>query len=534
MVVGPEQLRLDRHAVECGATAVGLELTPPILDRVVTITGGAGATLEATFSAGAGLGSAALSEAIVHANNRQELLADLCGRLLARADDYTCAALATATKLGLWHPAIAVSPGRETIEACDLPQRGLPWWLDLADEWRQLIHPWRVPLRSANGLTGLDPTELTLIGDRLAREGAAEQALFLYQEANAADRVADSAVSVAGGLAIVGSWAALAQIGEQMARASPAAILDPAGVEDPGAEPSRWRWLPRGILRISPWRHRKPPPRPETAACAPTGSAADDAPSVRLAATVHLLGELRVAFGDRSVEAWVSGRGRAIFEYLVVHRHSRVRRDRLMAVFWPESSAEAARNSLNVAVHGLRQTLRTVAGDRPIVICKERSYFIEPDLDIWVDVEVFEETLKSAEQHLNNDEAVQARTGFELAVSLYQGDFLAEDPDEPWGIVTREHLRLRYLDALDHLARLRFSAEDYVGCTETCLRILSNDACREDAHRLLMRCHSRRGQPQLALRQYHSCAAVLHQELQLSPAPSTTELFYRIQRRESV
>jgi DNA-binding SARP family transcriptional activator len=314
----------------------------------------------------------------------------------------------------------------------------------------------------------------------------------------------------------------IGQLGEQI-----------AGAEDPDGQPSGWRWLSRRTMRASPRRLRKPPHR-EMATHAPTGSVAGDTPEVQPAVTVHLLGELRVAFGDRSVETWASGRGRAIFEYLVVHRHSRVRRDRLMVVFWPESSADAARNSLNVAIHGLRQTLRTVAGDRPIVICKERSYFIEPDLGIWVDIEAFEERLKSAEQHLNTDEAAQAQTDYEMAVSLYQGDFLADDPDEPWGIVTREHLRLRFLDALDQLARLRFSAGDYVGCAETCRRILSYDTCREDTHCLLMRCHSRRGQPQLALRQYHLGAAALRQELQLTPARSTTELFYRIQRRESV
>jgi DNA-binding SARP family transcriptional activator len=522
VILGPEQLRLDQHMAGRGAAAAGLELAPATLDRVVTVTGGAGAALEATFSAGATLGSAALADAITRAGSGQELLADLCGRMLAETDDDTCTALAAATRLGLWHPAITARAGR------DLPQPDSPWWLNLADGWRQLIHAWRAPLRSADRLTGLDPAELTVIGDHLAGEGAAEQALVFYQEAHAADRVADSAVRVAGGLASVGSWAALTQLGEQMARAAPATVVDPAGAEDADAQPSGWRRLPGRIWRTSTWRRPRPLPRAATRPVA--GDAAEPPP----AATVHLLGELRVAFGDRCVETWASGRGRAVFEYLVVHRHSKVRRDRLMAVFWPESSADAARNSLNVAIHGLRQTLRAAAGDRPIVICKERCYFIEPDLGLWVDVEAFEETLKSAEQHLNNDEAAQAQAGFETAVSLYQGDFLADDADESWGIVTREHLRLRYLDALDHLAGLRFAAGDYTGCAETCLRILGHDACREDAHCLLMRCHSRRGQPQLALRQYHSCAGALHAELQLSPAPATTELFYRIQRRESV
>ena len=148
VVLGPEELRLDQHAAEHGAAAAGLELTPAILDRIVTVTGGAGAALEAMFSVGTALGSAALAEAITRASSRQELLADLSGRLLDHTDDYTCTALATASRLGLWHPAIAASPGRETIEAHDLPQPGSPWWLDLADGWRQLIHPWRGPLRS--------------------------------------------------------------------------------------------------------------------------------------------------------------------------------------------------------------------------------------------------------------------------------------------------------------------------------------------------------------------------------------------------
>src|SRR5262249_54294602 len=109
--------------------------------------------------------------------------------------------------------------------------------------------------------------------------------------------------------------------------------------------------------------------------------------------TIHLLGELRVAFCGRPVETWASGRGRAVLEYLVVHRHSRVRRARLMHVFWPEAAPDAARNSLNVAIHGLRNSLRSVAGDRPIVIYRDGCYFIDSVLDVWVDVEVFEDRL---------------------------------------------------------------------------------------------------------------------------------------------
>jgi DNA-binding SARP family transcriptional activator len=211
-----------------------------------------------------------------------------------------------------------------------------------------------------------------------------------------------------------------------------------------------------------------------------------------------------------------------------------VRRDRLMSVFWPEVLPDAARNSLNVAIHGLRQTLRTVVGDTPIVIYRDQAYFIEPTLDVWVDVEDFEEQLKAAHQYFASAEPEKAKAAFEAATWLYQGEFLADDPYEEWAIVMREHLRLCYLEALDRLGALRLNSDDYAGCVAACLKLLSYDNCREDAHCRLMRCYSRQGQVQLALRQYHSCVAALRTELNVAPAPATTELFDRLRRREVI
>jgi DNA-binding SARP family transcriptional activator len=230
----------------------------------------------------------------------------------------------------------------------------------------------------------------------------------------------------------------------------------------------------------------------------------------------------------------VSGRGRAVFEYLVFHRHSRVRRERLMNVFWPDATPDAARNSLNVAIHGLRQSLRTAAGGSAVVVHSDRTYFIEPALEIWLDVEVFEDRLKSARQHLTCDDWTAARADLEAAVGLYQGEFLADDPYEEWAHVTREHLRLAYIDCLDQLSCLRFDEGDYNACVDVCLKLLACDNCREDAQCRLMRCYSRLGQPQLALRQYHFCVATLRHELQLPPAAATTELAARIRGREEV
>jgi len=118
--------------------------------------------------------------------------------------------------------------------------------------------------------------------------------------------------------------------------------------------------------------------------------------------------------------------------------------------------------------------------------------------------------------------------------SLVPTTTFAGDPYEEWAVVRREHLRLCYLDALDQLSLLRLNTGDYTGCIDVCLKLLACDNCREDAHCRLMRCYSREGQLQLALRQYNSCAAALRRELGVAPDPATTELFDHIRRREAI
>jgi hypothetical protein len=100
---------------------------------------------------------------------------------------------------------------------------------------------------------------------------------------------------------------------------------------------------------------------------------------------VHLLGPLYVALDDVAVEEWPSARCRSLFGYLLTHREPWPAREVLMEVFWPGSSPDASRNSLNVAIHGLRRILRTIT-DRPVVVHGNGTYGINHELRLWLDV----------------------------------------------------------------------------------------------------------------------------------------------------
>jgi DNA-binding SARP family transcriptional activator len=321
-----------------------------------------------------------------------------------------------------------------------------------------------------------------------------------------------------------------------------------------GAGPgSRDRPLSRLRRALRPHRRDDPPDVEDAAPSAAVAGAQSAAPGVPglLAAVpaqravppaeahsppqlaVHLLGPLYVALDDVAVEDWPSARCRSLFGYLLTHRNPWPPREVLMEVFWPGSPPEASRNSLNVAIHGLRRTLRTIT-DLPVIVHAGGGYRINQDLRLWLDVDAFDSRVESGRRLEYAGETDKTLREYEFAGSLYRGDFMAEDPYEDWAALTRERLRLAHLDMLGRLSNLYFNAGHYTPCATLCQRIIERDPCREDAHRRLMRCYSRQGQPHLALMQYRACARALANELGVETDPATRELFQQIRRREPV
>jgi DNA-binding SARP family transcriptional activator len=268
------------------------------------------------------------------------------------------------------------------------------------------------------------------------------------------------------------------------------------------------------------------------AAAAPGPAGARERPPGPLL-TVHLLGQLKVRLDDVPVEDWPSGRGRSLFKYLVTHRDPWPRREVLMDTFWPEAAPAAARNSLNVAVHGLRRAFRA-SGAGPVVVLEGGAYRLDRRIRLWLDVDEFELHAAEGRRLEAAGELAGAVAAYERAVALYQGDFLADDPYEDWPVLPREQLLLTYLDVLDRLSALAFGRHQYGACVALCRLLLARDPCREEAHRRLMRCYSRQGQPHLALRQYQACVDALQRELLVEPEPATTDLARQLRGHQHI
>ncbi len=258
-----------------------------------------------------------------------------------------------------------------------------------------------------------------------------------------------------------------------------------------------------------------------------TGNSRYVADEAALTLSVHLFGEFKANLDTCEIKRWSHGRGQKIFKYLLLHRAAPVRRERLMATFWPDITAHAARNNLNVSLYSLRQELSRYHKYFKFVCYRDDCYFLNPALNLWVDTEAFDRYLHLAQHYAALHETEQAVAAYRLAEMLYQGDCLQDD-DDTWANLTRQAYRLKYLNLLEYLGDQMFASGNYQECATLWQKALLQDSCDERAHRRIMRCYLQMGQRQMVLRQYQLCEAALQKELGLAPSSKTLQVLAQI------
>ncbi len=249
---------------------------------------------------------------------------------------------------------------------------------------------------------------------------------------------------------------------------------------------------------------------------------------------IYTLGTFQVYCNDELLKNWTSRKGLLIFKYLLLNRGTATNKERLMDVFWPDSTADAARNNLNVAIYGLRQTLRRPGSSFSHILFQEDHYLLNPELYIWLDYEEFFEAYQTAQRLEQAGDSAAALRAYQSAEMLYQGEFMADGLYEDWMHSQRQLLQSNYLSLLDKLSQLYLETNDYAACMTVCNKMLTVDPCIEEAHRQIMMCYSRQGQLYLAQRQYHWCVSALEENLEVPPSDETTALYDQLISGEAI
>jgi DNA-binding SARP family transcriptional activator len=257
------------------------------------------------------------------------------------------------------------------------------------------------------------------------------------------------------------------------------------------------------------------------------GAAASQPPTATPAKpslAAYCLGPFQVYLDDRLVEEWPGHKALSLFKYLLLNRQRRVLKDVLYELFWPEGDPEACRRNLHQAIYSLRHTLRRHRSDVRCLLFDDDCYFLNPELEIWVDAEEFDEHA-IAGQHLEvSRRPDEAMTEYGRAEALYRGHLLEECLYEDWVGVERERRRSAYTHVSGRLAASYIERRQYSAAILLCQKALSLDRCDESAHRRLMHCYVAQGQRHLALRQFRACTEALRTDFGLEPSEETVAL----------
>ena len=233
------------------------------------------------------------------------------------------------------------------------------------------------------------------------------------------------------------------------------------------------------------------------------------------------LGRVRLVTSDDADTASgsVQPKRLALLAYLALATAGPVRRDALLALFWPELGDEEARRALRQALHHLR---RAIGADVFVSAGDELS--LRGGV-LRCDAATFEQL------------ATEGRP--EDALALYQGDFFdgfhVEDVAaelEEWVERTRARLKRRAATAAWSAADAAVAAGTGEHAIELGRRACDLEPDQEAGWRRLMTLHDRLGDRAGALRTYEDLAVRLGREFDAKPAAETKALAERIRTSE--
>jgi len=161
------------------------------------------------------------------------------------------------------------------------------------------------------------------------------------------------------------------------------------------------------------------------------------------------------------------------------------------------------------------------------VILRRGMIYLNPELEIYTDYELFTEIAQSTLENTVIDSPVMADL-LEQAAELYQGDFLPDNLYDDWTAILRALLRHLCLQVLLKLIEFYRRHGKTVHALQACNRYLVLEPVDEPVSRTAMELLWQRGQKQQALSLYKRLAAALAKEYGMMPAAETNDLYKKI------
>jgi DNA-binding SARP family transcriptional activator len=220
---------------------------------------------------------------------------------------------------------------------------------------------------------------------------------------------------------------------------------------------------------------------------------------------------------------WLEQRAGQLLKFLVCERHRVVATEEIAEALWPNPRT-ATLNTVRHFVHAVRERLepaRPRHARSALVVARRGGYTLSRE-NIWVDADEFEASVSSGLAAFDGGRSEAAADQLERALTLYRGDFLADDPYAEWAFSERERLRSLVERPLRALSELH--AGDLAASAGYLERLAEMEPFDQEVQRQLLILWIRQGRLSRAVRHYHAFELRLLREFSEQPDFRLSEL----------
>jgi DNA-binding SARP family transcriptional activator len=249
---------------------------------------------------------------------------------------------------------------------------------------------------------------------------------------------------------------------------------------------------------------------------------------------IHTLGRFEILKDDEPLlfAGKVPKKPLELLKALIAFGGGNVPLDKITAALWPETDGDAAYASFKVALHHLRKLL---GSDEAILITQGRISLNSRHCR--VDATEFQ---RLADEVLKQGSAADSGDGQQLllcaekAITMYNGNFLADDAGLPAGAAMRERLRSRFARIVELAGRMYGERKEWHKTVELYEKGIEIDELREEFYIGLMLCYRALGRPGAAAAVYERCRRMLRDNFNVAPSSGMKALYEEILRGDNV
>jgi len=238
---------------------------------------------------------------------------------------------------------------------------------------------------------------------------------------------------------------------------------------------------------------------------------------------VKTFGSFQLYRDSNEITGWRTRKTRELLA-LMLHLEVPVCKERLMEELWPEIDPQSGSALFRTTMHYLRRHLEN-KGLPNLILYQQDGYSLQPDCYL-LDYKNFECLINAG---LQEEPLREVGVGMlSKAIRLYRGDYMAEQPEYAWAVPRQVRLKHLYIAALLSLARYYRIRGSYDRAKNYLLKLKEADPLCEQAHRLLLQTYAALGDRQAFAEEQRWFRINLLEEMGLTPAPETEELYQRL------